>query len=161
MSDSNNECTKEHELANNTFENKVGGDNSEDEPKSLDKSDENDAPASDKHDENPMPSPLQEETVKKKYGGIMPKKPPLISKDHERAFFDSADWALGKQQGAQKPKGPLEALRPKLQPTPHHQNRSRRSAYSPADESELEDGHANTSSKEQTTLDHDDTSNIA
>lgn len=44
----------------------------------------------------------------------MPKKPPLISKDHERAFFDSADWALGKQ-GAEKPKGPLEALRPKLQ----------------------------------------------
>ncbi|KAL8161745.1 hypothetical protein V2J09_013234 [Rumex salicifolius] len=62
-----------------------------------------------------MPSSQQEEeVVKKKYGGIMPKKPPLISKDHERAYFDSADWALGKQGGA-KPKGPLEALRPKLQ----------------------------------------------
>jgi hypothetical protein len=34
--------------------------------------------------------------LKKKYGGLLPKKPPLISKDHERAFFDSADWALGK-----------------------------------------------------------------
>ncbi|GAU45236.1 hypothetical protein TSUD_291200 [Trifolium subterraneum] len=34
--------------------------------------------------------------------------------DHERAYFDYADWAFGKP-GAQKPKGPLEALRPKLQ----------------------------------------------
>ncbi|KAK5803181.1 hypothetical protein PVK06_030822 [Gossypium arboreum] len=32
----------------------------------------------------------------KKYGGLVPKKPPLISKDHERAFFDSADWAICK-----------------------------------------------------------------
>ncbi|KAF9614510.1 hypothetical protein IFM89_018949 [Coptis chinensis] len=64
-----------------------------------------------------MPSPQEEEeAVKKKYGGIVPKKPPLISKDHERAFFDSADWALGKQgTPVEKPKGPLEALRPKLQ----------------------------------------------
>ncbi|KAJ8424289.1 hypothetical protein Cgig2_003271 [Carnegiea gigantea] len=65
--------------------------------------------------EKPMPSSEEEDAVvKKKYGGIMPKKPPLISKDHERAYFDSADWALGKQ-GVEKPKGPLEALRPKLQ----------------------------------------------
>ncbi|XP_020236736.1 uncharacterized protein LOC109816227 [Cajanus cajan] len=79
-----------------------------------------------------MPSSQQEEeAIKKKYGGMLPKKPPLISKDHERAYFDSADWALGKQ-GAQKPKGPLEALRPKLQPTQQHA-RSRRSAYAPAD----------------------------
>ncbi|XP_058097382.1 uncharacterized protein LOC131242635 [Magnolia sinica] len=86
----------------------------------------------DKSNENSMPSPqAEEEVIKKKYGGILPKKPPLISKDHERAFFDSADWALGKQ--GQKPKGPLEALRPKLQPTPHQQVRSRRSAYAPAD----------------------------
>ncbi|KAK6922003.1 Endosulphine [Dillenia turbinata] len=78
-------------------------------------------------EENPMPSfEQEEEIVKKKYGGMVPKKPPLISKNHERAYFDSADWALGKQ-GAQKPKGPLETLRPKLQPTPHHQ--MRRSAY--------------------------------
>ncbi|KAE9617074.1 putative endosulphine [Lupinus albus] len=74
----------------------------------------------------------QEEAVKKKYGGIMPKKPPLISKDHERAYFDSADWALGKQ-GVQKPKGPLEALRPKLQPT-QQQTRYRKSPHAPSDE---------------------------
>ncbi|WOK99260.1 hypothetical protein Cni_G07972 [Canna indica] len=81
-----------------------------------------------------MPSSQQEEeSIKKKYGGIVPKKPPLISKDHERAYFDSADWALGKQGGhAQKPKGPLEALRPKLQPT-QQQVRSRRSAYASSD----------------------------
>ncbi|KNA21730.1 hypothetical protein SOVF_040750 [Spinacia oleracea] len=85
-----------------------------------------------KNEEHQMPSPQQqEETIKKKYGGILPKKKPLISKDHEHAFFDSADWALGKQ-GGQKPKGPLEALRPKLQPT-YQQARSRRSAYAPAD----------------------------
>ncbi|PKI75474.1 uncharacterized protein LOC116199943 isoform X2 [Punica granatum] len=83
------------------------------------------------NDGNPMPSPQQEEEIiKKKYGGLLTKKPPLISKDHERAFFDSADWALGK--GAGKPKGPLEALRPKLQPTPHQQ--VRRSAYAPSDD---------------------------
>ncbi|XP_047341970.1 uncharacterized protein LOC124945560 [Impatiens glandulifera] len=80
-----------------------------------------------------MPSAKQEEeTVKKKYGGIMPRKPPLISKDHERAYFDSADWALGKQ-GADKPKGPLEALRPKLQPT-QQQTRYRKSPCGPADD---------------------------
>ncbi|ONK65159.1 uncharacterized protein A4U43_C07F34300 [Asparagus officinalis] len=90
------------------------------------------------NEENPMPSPEEEEAaLKKKYGGMLPKKPPLISKDHERAFFDSADWALGKQGAqAEKPKGPLEALRPKLQPT-HQQTRSRRSAYASA---ESEDG---------------------
>ncbi|XP_060958877.1 uncharacterized protein LOC115701081 isoform X2 [Cannabis sativa] len=82
--------------------------------------------------EKVMPSPKEEEAaVKKKYGGIMPKKPPLISKDHERAYFDSADWALGKQ-GVEKPKGPLEALRPKLQPT-QQQTRYRKSPYAPTD----------------------------
>ncbi|XP_060673498.1 uncharacterized protein LOC132803839 [Ziziphus jujuba] len=82
--------------------------------------------------EKPMPSSQEEEAaIKKKYGGIVPKKPPLISKDHERAYFDSADWALGKQ-GGQKPKGPLEALRPKLQPT-QQQTRSRKSPCAPAD----------------------------
>ncbi|XP_022151261.1 uncharacterized protein LOC111019224 isoform X2 [Momordica charantia] len=90
----------------------------------------------------------EEEIIKKKYGGIVPKKPPLISKDHERAFFDSADWALGKQ-GAQKPKGPLEALRPKLQPTPHQQVRSRRSAYAPADEGEGNDGNIDPAAEDQ------------
>ncbi|GAY43810.1 endosulphine-related [Citrus sinensis] len=79
-----------------------------------------------------IPSSEEEEAaLKKKYGGIVPKKPPLISKDHERAYFDSADWALGKQQGVEKPKGPLEALRPKLQPT-QQQTRYRKSPYAPA-----------------------------
>ncbi|KAL0718419.1 hypothetical protein Bca4012_067741 [Brassica carinata] len=82
--------------------------------------------------EKSMPSSHQEEAaVKKKYGGLMPKKPPLISKDHERAYFDSADWALGKQ-GVAKPKGPLEALRPKLQPT-QQQTRYRKSPCAPSD----------------------------
>ncbi|KAG6519179.1 hypothetical protein ZIOFF_022668 [Zingiber officinale] len=67
----------------------------------------------DQNEENGMPSSQQE--------------------DHERAYFDSADWALGKGGHAQKPKGPLEALRPKLQPTPQQQVRSRRSAYASAD----------------------------
>jgi len=66
----------------------------------------------------------------------MPRKTPLISKDHERAYFDSADWALGKQGGnPQKPKGPLEALRPKLQPT-QQQTRSRRFLGESADNEE-------------------------
>ncbi|EYU32167.1 hypothetical protein ABFS83_02G167600 [Erythranthe nasuta] len=96
--------------------------------------------------EKSMPSAQQEEqAVKKKYGGIVPKKPPLISKqDHERAYFDSADWALGKQ-GVAKPKGPLEALRPKLQPT-QQQTRYRKSQYAP---SEGEDG--NTAEPEDST----------
>ncbi|KAH0922995.1 hypothetical protein HID58_023013 [Brassica napus] len=82
--------------------------------------------------EKSMPSSQQEEAaVKSKYGGLMPKKPPLISKDHERAYFDSADWALG------KPKGPLEALRPKLQPT-QQQTRYRKSPCAPS----VEDGGA-------------------
>ncbi|KAL3636231.1 hypothetical protein CASFOL_020778 [Castilleja foliolosa] len=89
----------------------------------------------DKCDENNMPSKQQEEEIiKKKYGGLLPKKPPLISKDTERAFFDSADWALGKV-GVPKSKGPLEALRPKLQPTRHQQIRTR-SAYASGDEDE-------------------------
>ncbi|XP_071740914.1 uncharacterized protein [Rutidosis leptorrhynchoides] len=80
--------------------------------------------------DQPMPSAgKEEEVIKKKYGGLVPKKAPLISKDHERAYFDSADWALGKQ-GAEKPKGPLEALRPKLEPT-HQQTRYRKSPCAP------------------------------
>ena len=124
MSGTNGEDTKEQEVASHNLEVQVDRDLSE-----------NDLEPSEKKEENTMPSAQQEEAViKKKYGGMLPRKPPLISKDHERAFFDSADWALGKQ-GAPvgKPKGPLEALRPKLQPTPHNQSRSRRSAYAPAD----------------------------
>ncbi|KAI4314140.1 hypothetical protein L6164_027076 [Bauhinia variegata] len=129
MSDTNAEDVKKQEFVDDIPKDQVGSDNPADDLK-----------ASDKNDENPMPSSQQEEeAIKKKYGGMLPKKTPLISKDHERAYFDSADWALGKQ-GAQKPKGPLEALRPKLQPTPHQQVRPRRSAYAPADEGEVEGG---------------------
>lgn len=59
-----------------------------------------------------------------------------------KPFFDSADWALGKQKG-QKPKGPLEALRPKLQPTPHQQPRARRMALSSGDNTEDADADNN------------------
>ncbi|KAL2645234.1 hypothetical protein R1flu_012821 [Riccia fluitans] len=75
-------------------------------------------------EEEGMPTPEQQEALlKKKYGGLIPKKPSLISKDHERAFFDSADWALGKQGagGATGAKPQREGLRPKLQPSSRHQ----------------------------------------
>ncbi|GER44605.1 cAMP-regulated phosphoprotein 19-related protein [Striga asiatica] len=84
------------------------------------------------HNNNDPSTKLEEDVIKKKYGGLLPKRPPLISKDNERAFFDSADWALGKV-GAPKNRGPLEALRPKLEPTKHEQVRSR-SAYAPTDD---------------------------
>ncbi|KAL9240258.1 hypothetical protein vseg_014500 [Gypsophila vaccaria] len=65
----------------------------------------------------------------KRYGGLAPKKKPLISKDHERAFFDSADWALCKQGTMnQKSTVAVESLRPKLQRTPHQQLPPRRPA---------------------------------
>ncbi|CAN1313763.1 hypothetical protein LINPERPRIM_LOCUS29063 [Linum perenne] len=101
--------------------------------------------AGDSNNPSPSAQAQEEQILKSKYGGILPKKKPLISKDHERAFFDSADWALGKiaflsgEQGAQKPKGPLEALRPKLQPTRQQSSRSRRSAYAPGNEEEGEE----------------------
>ncbi|CAL5071047.1 unnamed protein product [Urochloa decumbens] len=57
----------------------------------------------------------EEAFVEKKYGGMTPKKP-LISKDQERAYFDSADWVLGKQaansSGARA--AAIESLKPKL-----------------------------------------------
>ncbi|KAK9289117.1 hypothetical protein L1049_017590 [Liquidambar formosana] len=70
------------------------------------------------------------EATEKKYGGLVPKKKPLISKDHERAFFDSADWALCKQGAGmnQKSAVAVESLRPKLQRTPHQQLPPRRPA---------------------------------
>ncbi|KAI5349317.1 hypothetical protein L3X38_002204 [Prunus dulcis] len=69
-------------------------------------------------------------TVVQKYGGLAPKKKPLISKDHERAFFDSADWALCKQGAGVNPKSTaaVETLQPKLQRTPHQQLPPRRPA---------------------------------
>ncbi|KAL6615752.1 hypothetical protein ACP70R_038022 [Stipagrostis hirtigluma subsp. patula] len=102
-----------------------------------DVSDEKVEETQDQNETGGMPSRQEEEAViKKKYGGILPKKTPLISKDHERAYFDSADWALGKQGGnPSKPKGPLEALRPKLQPTQQH-TRARRTPYASADSDE-------------------------
>ncbi|ONK63263.1 uncharacterized protein A4U43_C07F13150 [Asparagus officinalis] len=72
----------------------------------------------------------QEVSLEKKYGGLVPKKKPLISKDNERAYFDSADWALGKQgtNPGQMTRTAVESLRPKLQRTPHHQLPPRRPA---------------------------------
>ncbi|CAN6727401.1 unnamed protein product [Malus baccata var. baccata] len=136
MSGTNMDEVKEQEVADSTPMDLGDGDDARGDQK-----------ASNENHGNPMPSAQQEEAaIKKKYGGILPKKTPLISKDHERAYFDSADWALGKQ-GA-KPKGPLEALRPKLQPTPHQQGRSRRSAYSRGGEGD-DGGNMNISSEDQ------------
>ncbi|EEF43057.1 uncharacterized protein LOC8258783 [Ricinus communis] len=73
---------------------------------------------------------LEAASMTKKYDGLKPKKKPLISKDHERAFFDSADWALCKQGAGvnQKSTVAVETLRPKLQRTPHQQLPPRRPA---------------------------------
>nr|XP_027096337.1 uncharacterized protein LOC113716243 [Coffea arabica] len=104
--------------------------------------------------QDPLPCPeQQEEAIKKKYGGLAPKKRPLISKDHDHAFFYSADWALGKQ-GVQKSKGPLEALRPKLQPTPQQQIRSKRSAYAHSSD----DSEGNESCQDKCTPEQEDQS---
>lgn len=63
----------------------------------------------------------QQTVTEKKFGGIAPKKP-LISKDHERAYFDSADWVLGKQAASNNAQAAaIESLKPKLKRTPHHQ----------------------------------------
>ncbi|XP_054807232.1 uncharacterized protein LOC129309616 isoform X2 [Prosopis cineraria] len=72
----------------------------------------------------------EETSTGNKYGGLTPKKKPLISKDHERAFFDSADWALCKQGAGvnKKSTAAIETLRPKLQRTPHQQLPPRRPA---------------------------------
>ncbi|ESQ55838.1 hypothetical protein EUTSA_v10026514mg [Eutrema salsugineum] len=63
-----------------------------------------------------------------KYGGLVPKKKPLISQDHKRAFFDSADWALQKQDANidERTIAEIENLRPKLQRTPRKQLPPRR-----------------------------------
>ncbi|KGN47394.1 uncharacterized protein LOC101208744 [Cucumis sativus] len=61
-----------------------------------------------------------------RYGGLTPRKKPLISKDHERAFFDSADWALCKQGAGLYNNIALEKLQPKLQRTPRPQLPPRR-----------------------------------
>ncbi|KAG2721333.1 hypothetical protein I3760_02G077300 [Carya illinoinensis] len=50
--------------------------------------------------------------------------------DHERAFFDSADWALCKQGAgvSTKTTAAVETLQPKLKRTPHQQLPPRRPA---------------------------------
>ncbi|CAG9467363.1 unnamed protein product [Pedinophyceae sp. YPF-701] len=77
----------------------------------------------------------QEAMLKAKYGGLKPKQR-LLPKDHK--FFDSADWAMQKQnpgaRGAPKPSpqapkadAPSDeaALEPKTEPTGHKKsNRS-------------------------------------
>ncbi|URE07993.1 cAMP-regulated phosphoprotein/endosulfine conserved region [Musa troglodytarum] len=55
----------------------------------------------------------EEVKVGNKYGSIVPKKQ-LISKDHERAYFDSADWVLGMAGASSKAKTATESLKPKL-----------------------------------------------
>ncbi|KAG8096277.1 hypothetical protein GUJ93_ZPchr0013g35758 [Zizania palustris] len=75
------------------------------------------------YEANPPASMEEEARIEKKYGGIAPKKP-LISKDHERAYFDSADWVLGKQganSSSSNSRAAVETLKPKLKRTPHHQ----------------------------------------
>ncbi|GJP40208.1 hypothetical protein CLOM_g24485 [Closterium sp. NIES-68] len=76
----------------------------------------------------------QEARLKKKYGGALPKKKGLLSKGHERAFFDSAEWAIQKQKGEAKPPATNEgSLQPKLEPTPHQPFPARRSSLSEPD----------------------------
>lgn len=66
----------------------------------------------------------QEAMLMAKYGGMKPKKKPgIATKEHK--FFDSADWALNKEQAGQpgnNPGGqqepPQPQLPPKLEPTP-------------------------------------------
>ncbi|XP_042399493.1 uncharacterized protein LOC121989480 [Zingiber officinale] len=72
-------------------------------------------------------SQSEEVLLEKRYGGIASKKP-LISKDHERSYFDSADWVLGKQGTSAKSNTAVESLKPKLKRTPHHQLPPRRPA---------------------------------
>ncbi|CAI5469727.1 unnamed protein product [Closterium sp. Naga37s-1] len=78
----------------------------------------------------------QEARLKKKYGGALPKKKGLLSKGHERAFFDSAEWAIQKQKGGEvKPPAANEGgLQPKLEPTPHQPFPARRSSLSEPDQ---------------------------
>ncbi|KAA8529403.1 hypothetical protein F0562_033798 [Nyssa sinensis] len=77
MSEANVEVAKELDPVNNTPNHQADVDPSVE-----------DAKQSDLNEENPMPSPQQEEeTIKKKYGGMLPKKPTLISKDHEHVHF--------------------------------------------------------------------------
>ncbi|KAF8051818.1 hypothetical protein N665_1663s0010 [Sinapis alba] len=57
-----------------------------------------------------------------KYRGLVPKKKPFVLQP-KRAYFDSADWALRKQQASadERTIEAIEKLRPKLVRTPHKQ----------------------------------------
>ncbi|OAY77365.1 uncharacterized protein LOC109708398 [Ananas comosus] len=84
------------------------------------------------NEENKAPQ-REEASMEKKYGGIAPKKP-LISKDHERAYFDSADWVLGKQGANNNTRNAIEYLKPKLKRTPHHQLPPRKPTFTSSGE---------------------------
>lgn len=47
--------------------------------------------------------------LRAKYGGLLPKKKVGV---RDTKYFDSADWALSKQKGAQQ-----QPLQPKLEPS--------------------------------------------
>ncbi|CAO2184801.1 unnamed protein product [Urochloa humidicola] len=81
------------------------------------------------NEENRAAPQREEASLQSKYGCISPKKP-IIKKDHQRAYFDSADWVLGKQ-GASSNSATVpatETLKPKLQRTAYHQLPPRRPA---------------------------------
>ncbi|PIA62774.1 hypothetical protein AQUCO_00200648v1 [Aquilegia coerulea] len=108
MSGTNVEDVKEQELAEHNLEVQVDGEFPGDDTEHIEKK-----------EENVMPSAQEEEAIiKKKYGGMLPRKPPLISKDHERAFFDSADWALGKEHQYRSPRDHLKHFGQNC--SPHH-----------------------------------------
>ncbi|KAL6779579.1 hypothetical protein ACKKBG_A12845 [Auxenochlorella protothecoides x Auxenochlorella symbiontica] len=60
----------------------------------------------------PSEEALQEQILRAKYGGMLPKKK-QGPRDHK--YFDSADWALSKQGSGQPP--PSQGLEPKLGPS--------------------------------------------
>ncbi|XP_072960005.1 uncharacterized protein [Typha angustifolia] len=83
----------------------------------------------------------EEAPVQNKYAGIAPKKPPLIAMDHERAYFDSADWVLGKQGVNNTAVTAIESLKPKLKRTPHHQLPPRKPACTSDGKNSIVDKH--------------------
>ncbi|KAJ4900083.1 Endosulphine protein [Raphanus sativus] len=82
-----------------------------------------------------------------KYKGLVPKKKPLISQP-KRAFFDSADWVLYKQQASadERTIEAIENLRPKLVRTPHKQLPPRGPTFATGQEN-LEWNHAQADTK--------------
>mmetsp|Transcript_33338 Transcript_33338/g.73714 ORF Transcript_33338/g.73714 Transcript_33338/m.73714 type:complete len:99 (-) Transcript_33338:896-1192(-) len=67
----------------------------------------------------------QEALLMAKYGGLKPKKKGGLMAQKEHKYFDSADWAMNKEQKAKDGDGaakedPKEEvpLKPKLEPTP-------------------------------------------